>query len=60
MKRIIYKNVIGTVLAEGRSCYFIRFPYGCKFINKKDVAPMWELETKQAFIPQFLKKRLNA
>ena len=66
MKRIIYRGVIGTVLAEGRNCYFIRFPYGCKFINKIDVAPMWGHETKKAkkpdrfqHIPDFLSLRLN-
>ena len=67
MKKIIYKNVIGTVLGEGRGCYFIAFPYGCKFIDKTEISPMWGYETQEAkkpdpfeYIPQFLSKRLNA
>ena len=66
MKRIIHGNVIGTVLAEGRHCYFIRFPWGCRFLDKKEVIPTWERETKAAKtdrfknIPQFVPLSLNA
>ena len=49
MKRIIYNNIVGDVLAEGRVCYFVRFPWGCCFLDKKEVTPTWPRETKQAW-----------
>jgi hypothetical protein len=58
MKRIIYKNVLGVVLSEGRSCYFVRFPYGCRFVDKRDAMPTWDDVTKQD--RRVLGLRLNA
>ena len=59
MKRVIYNNVIGTVLAEGRTCYFVRFPWGCRFLDKEQVTPTWERETKKA-LQQTVPACLNA
>ena len=58
MKRIIYNNILGDVLAEGRACYFVRFPWGCKFIDKQEVVPV--NETKEAFISDVIARCLNA
>lgn len=58
MKRIIYQGVAGVVLSEGRACYFVRFPYGCRFVDKRETMPTWDYQTKQARKPLGL--RLNA
>ena len=60
-KRIIYNNIIGDVLAEGRACYFVRFPWGCRFIDKNDCYETWPVrETKEAFISDVIARCLNA
>lgn len=61
MKRIIHNNIIGDVLAEGRVCYFVRFPWGCKFIDKLEAKETWPArETKKAQKLSLVVNRLNA
>lgn len=57
-KRIIHNNVLGDVLAEGRTCYFVRFPWGCKFLDKREIVPI--RETKEAFLKDVISRSLNA
>lgn len=57
-KRIIHNNILGDVLAEGRTCYFVRFPWGCKFLNKQEIVPV--RETKEAFLKDVISHSLNA
>lgn len=56
-KRIIHNNILGEVLAEGRACYFVRFPWGCKFLDKRKVVPAHE--TKEASIADIIARCLN-
>lgn len=57
-KRIIHNNVLGDVLAEGRACYFVRFPWGCKFLDKRDVVPAHE--TQEVFLSDVINRSLNS
>jgi hypothetical protein len=47
VKRIVYQNAIGIVLAEGRENYYVRFPTHCIFIPKRETKAAWSDEPER-------------
>lgn len=47
VKRIVYQNAIGIVLAEGRDNYYVRFPTHCVFVPKRETKAAWSNEPER-------------
>ena len=47
VKRIVYQNAIGIVLAEGRDNYYVRFPTHCVFVPKREIKAAWSNEPER-------------